>query len=682
MTYPAWILTVLLTLSMLVSPMPGVSSSELPCFTCAVDFTGEADDSDVTLGLVRTIDGDPAFVLMRNDGTLYLTGEQAITALADGRALAVPTVDLMAMLYGLNGSIPDPTEADVNAIMAFAQSVMSVISPEAFLLVPAGDFFVVELDVDALLADLHTGIPQLLTTHAAQLDPTVQKYSLALTGRAFTCEQLAAMWHELALGDVCTGLTLRLSVLPQQDGSITFLGSVSGFTFIGRVGEEGFDLRFTTPDGVSYQLDSADLATVSLLVTQACQSISSEALSFTPDQYTHPTGAALSTYTITLNSTNLARDLNIGFAEAIRSSADTVNALLNKYRSWIALFDPQAAETLTAASLADAFDSGLIFLPHAIGELCFTNHESANVMEVRGYLNEATLTGKCFYGSEPSGSLLFTIDSHDTPFTLDADYHISGDCATVSLTSSRPILDAFSTITLMLEEGRRGSGFCITTDTNVFRMAFNAPEQYMELKVGPFNAYLRQDASDVYHVNVYHPEFFADLQACDDFVSLDSTFVGLDFARSRNDSFVINGYVAPDTDNRYDFGLNLHESGGYMGRFANGYLIGNDVNASAVYVSDSLYITVNGELYSVVRDSETSALLLCYNHGICATIYPEITSDLVTLRIYRDYAGKDNTLPPLCTVTLDPDPAPLALPSGAQSTDADFFIHTLTNLLQ
>lgn len=681
MTYPAWILTLLLALSMLASPMSGAGVSDLPHFSYSIDFTDDSDGVDHSMGLVQTTGEQAAFYTSMADSAFYLTGEQAFIVRPDG-AISVPASDFIALLYSMTGSLPDPTEADANALMSFAQSLVSILSPDAFLLAPAGDGFVMELDVDALLADLNTGVPQLLTAHAEQLDPTVRKYSLALTGQPYTCAQLAAMWPQLGLGSVHTGVTIRLSILPQQDGSVTFLGGVADLTFIGRIGEDGFDLRFTTPDGVSYQLDSADLITVSLIASQAFSAVGHEAFMYTESRDTLESGYQMVTYEIHLNTTALARDLNRGFAEAIRAKVDTVNALLDKYRSWIALFDPQLAQTLTADSLAAAFEGGLISLPHAIGLLTVTDDMGARTAEIDGSLNQATLTGKISYGSGTSGSLLFTIDDRHVPVTIDADFLADYNAWFCSLSSSLPIFDAIHTLTISYDGSGYGDSILITTDTNAFRLAYSAPEQYMELKIGEVNAYLRQDGNDVFHVNVYHPEFFADLHAGEEFVNLDSTFFGLDFAQGRNDSFTISGYIAPEANARYDFGLNLHESGGYMGSFANGYFTGEDVDVSAVYVSDSLYITVDGELYSVVRDSETSALLLCYNHGIFATIYSEVADDLATLRIYEEYAGKDHTLPPLCTVTIDLDPAPISLPAGAQVTEVSSFVQTLMNLLQ
>lgn len=681
MTYPAWILTLLLALSMLVSPMSGAGTTDLPHFSCSIDFSDDSVGEDRAMGLVQTTDVQSAFYASMTDGSFYLTGEQAVIVLPD-RTISVPASDFIALLYGMTGSLPAPTEADAYALMTFAQSLVSIISPDAFVLAPAGDGFMMELNVDALLADLDTGVPQLLTAHADQLDPIVRKYSLALTGQAYTCAQLADIWPQLGLGGVRTGLTIKLSVLPQQDGSVTFLGGVADLTFIGRIGEDGFDLRFTTPDDVSYQLDSADLFTVSLIASQAFSGVGHEAFMFTESHDTLESGYQLVTYEAHLNTTALARDLNRGFAEAIRARVDTVNALLDKYRSWIALFDPQLAQTITADSLAATFDAGLITLPHAIGLLTVTDDMGTRTAKIDGSLNQATLTGKISYGDETSGSLLFTIDDRHVPVTIDADFLADPDAWFCSLSSNHPIFDAINTLTVSYDGRGYGDSFLITTDTNAFRLAYSSPEQYMELKLGEVNAYLRQDGSDAFHVNVYHPEFFADLHAGEEFVSLDSTFFGLDFAPGRNDTFTLNGYIAPEADARYDFGLKLHESGSYMDSFSYGYFTGDDVDISAVYVRDSLYITVDGELYSVVRDSETSALLLCHNHGIFATIYSDVTDDLVTLRIYEEYAGKDHTLPPLCTVTIDLDPAPLSLPTGTQVTDVHSFIHTLVNLLQ
>lgn len=666
------ILSLLMALCMLVTPVAGMDASEFPNFAYSIDFS--AQPGDHALGLVQTTDGQNAFYASLEDAAFYLTGGQAIL-LQDSRAISVPTSDLMATLSMLSGNIPDPTEEDLNALATFAQGVLMTVSPEAFTFAPAGEGFTLEMDVDALLADLNKGVPQVLTSYAAQLDPTVSKYTPYIFGQPVTCAQLAQMWPQLGLGEVRTGLTLKLAMIPQQDGSMTILGGVSGLTFIASIGGEGFDLRFTTPDGVSYQFDTADLTTVGLIASQAFSAVGSEAFMFTESRDTLESGYSVMTYEAHLNTTALCRDLNRGFAEAIRAKVSTVDALLEKYRSWIALFDPQLAQSLTAASLAGAFDKGLISLPHTIGLLTVTDDLSTRTVKVDGYLNQATVTGKICYGRDTAGSLLFTLDDRYDPFVLDVDFLTDYNAWSCSLSSSIPVFDAFSTLTVACEQSGYGERILVTTDTNALRLAFDGHEQYMELKVGPFNAFLREDEYDVFHVNVYHPEFFIDVHAGEEFIDLDSTFFGADLAMT-DEAFTLNGYIQPDEyADRITFGLDVMESGAFDAYLHAGY----DADYSITFAFNTIVFREGDDMYTFTPDYATGNYILALNGEAYGTIAGKTEGSQTTIWCYQ---GLDTTVTPICTIVVDSAPAPVALPDGAQQVDAMTFLEAFASLFE
>lgn len=692
------IVALILALSMLLTPVAGsagVQQSEIPPVTLTVDTP---DGTLFSAGYTTTTDGLPVAYMSRSDGAFYITSEtmvidqSAVTHVVSrdgalditpGKAIAVSTEDLLNFIATAGGMLPQPTEDDVWAATYFFGGVMTSISQEAMSIIPRGEGFAIAVDVDRFLADLDKAVPTVLTAYASRLDPVLAKYSTALAGAPITSAQLAELWPDLELGSIRTGLKLSLTVVPTTEG-VNILGSVSDFSFVVRVAEGNVQIRFTTPDGTVYPIDFADFAVLAGIFGDLPGQIFSRITTY------EQTEARIG-YTISIDSAVLSGYLNDGIAATITNNAATMDQLLTKYRPWLALISPQVAG-MDAAALSDWFKTDRpIALPRANGYYSqYTTHTAFIIdSEVVGDFGTLTLRSSqqaTRYSSYSNGGDPFTLtltlnDTYD-PFIITMSAS-TPDRYTQHFTVdfSKPVFGLFSTLTYTLNEYFGQELSSITTDTDVFHFIFSAREQYLDAKVGPVSFTMRETANEAWQWNLSMPQFFVDVrQMGDEAISLDSTFFGLDVS-ANDEASIISGYVRPDEYERYDFGLNVQMSDGYIGTVMNGYLTGEDVNAALAFVNNCLYVTLDGELYSVVPDSETEAILLCHNHGIVATVTGETDDDVTTLYVYEGYAGAQNTAQPMYTITLDSDPDPIALPANVQQTGAQFFLETLGNML-
>lgn len=659
------LLALLLALTSFLAPIGNTLSpdADFPALAVTVDYPD--DGSDFTAGLVETIDGQPAAFVQLQDDAFYLTGTSALLQ-QNGQLISIPADDLTALISGALGMLPTPTEEDAAALSCFASGLASSISKNAVSLhlMDSGVYFT--LNVDQLLAELDQAVPQVLTAYAEHLDPTIRKYSTAMLGQAITCEQLAEVWPEIGLSELQTGLVLRATV--QHGNDSTYISaSAADMNLSCTVGRNIFNMQLTMPDGTVYAINSKHLLIVMQLLTSA-PAPSTDAFNVVETSGTNVFGERTSNLVITLDTTVMARELNAGLAQVMVAESETVDWLLDSYRTWLALIDPELA-SLTAANLASAFENGLLTLPELKGEVVLSKNNDGVVTvdgHFSGFMGKATLTGTIFTGWDSASNITLTIDDGYDPLVFTFTSASDGWDQQLSFSSSEPIFDLFRTITLHMDD----DGFVLTTDTNDIRLAYDAEEYYMEAKIGLLNAFLREDENEGIHVNLALPEFFFDLHTGDEYLNLDSTFFGFDYAETDN-GMAVNGYIVPDLyDDRTVFGLATDE---YLG-VIQAYLKDGDVD---LHLNISGYVITfsNGDdLYTITPDFANEAYIISCNGEEFITVTGEEEDDVLTLRFFEGLSTEGD---PAFNVIIDMSPDAITLPEGAQPVDAQTFLQEL-----
>lgn len=678
------ILSLLLALSMLVSPAfttGGQSDGELPAFTFSFDQP-MTPETDLTLGSAQTADGAPVLYFSQAGDALYITGD-SLTLAAGDAVYSLPVADLAAYAAAAANQLPQPSEQDIVAVSVLAQGLISSISPDAFSFAPRGEGFALAVDVDRLLADVDAAMPQILSTYAAYIDPTLSKYSAPLLGTSITCEQLAQVWPQLGLSQLRTGLTLSLTVIPTADG-LTLMGSIAQLSFVCRVGQNGLELRFTTPDGTVYPFDTADFATLAGIFADLPSIILQHYVTYEniSDELGYLVKAG---YTIQIDTTMLANDLNDAIGQTIAANAATLDPLLAKYQPWLALISPELAKA-DAAALSTLFTAErIIELPEITGYYSQYNTRVAYVIdsEITGDFGTMTLKGSQLTSRLSSYSmtasapytLTLTINDGYEPFIATVNIFSTYRRSHVSVDFSEPVLGLFSTLTYTMDNP--GEYIVINTDTDILRYAVSAEEQYMDVKVGPVSFNMRETEAEDWLFHLAMPEFFADVHTNDNTFTLDSTFIGLSVSEN-DDALVLSGYLTPDEYTRYDFGLDAHPDASYTGGLYHGFFSGEYNDITFTLADNNLHVSFDGDLYSFLPDYSSNAYIVYCNREAIATLRGESADQVHTLWIYQ---GLDTTAEPVCTFVFDLDPAPVALPGDATPVDVPTFLQTLSELL-
>ncbi len=610
-----------------------------------------------------TADGTPALVLKAPEHSLYITAENVYLVDAEG-TWTLPTAQLLSGSASL-------TEEDAMALFGLFSAVAAGISSDALTLAPMPNGFSLVLDVDRLCAELNQTIPQVLMEHEATVNPLLAK----MTSGTLTCADILRAWPELGLNRVHTGFTLKLTVLEQRDGSITLLGSLCDANFIAKISEDGLDLSVTGPDGVSYQLNTDDFAVIAELLSQV--TITEAALGTTITEGTDAHGHRTQTSTIRLDLTALARDLNASLAKIIGENRDTVDALLNRYRGWIALYNPTLAASLTADSLISDLNSGLISLPDEVGEVTMVLNTDMNTYAVTGHFFDMTLTGG---GAESAGSYTLTIGDGDNPLLLSLDFVEEYSYSMVdmhyTLTCSEPVLGLFRSITFASKEEASDDAYdsqlewALTTDTNVLRVTFSDAEQLMEAKVGPLNASFGVDEeNEAIHFDFDVPGFFLSGHTFANGFVLDTPWLGLDYAESRT-GFTLNGYFATDDGYlaRTTFGADFHERS-VLYAYLNGY--GMDYTLTFSPNSMVFTFTDGRDVYTFMPDYIREMFVVTHNGEPVCTVATETQADGVQAIFVYD--GLDSGAAPVLTLLIDTAPEAIRLPAGGAAVDVKTF---------
>lgn len=654
----------MLALSMLLTPVFG--SVELPAFTLTVDGTA-TQQQDLSFGVTETTGGEPVVFLSHWDDGCYITTD-GLTFTANDAAYTISAHELARFIASAANQLPQPTEEDLQAVALLGRELLASITPDSFSFVPRGDGFALYIDVDHLLAEIDSAVPQLLRTHARQLNPTLQKYSAFLLGMPITANDLAELWPALGLGELRTGLTINLSVIPTANG-VNVMGSVAQFSFVARILEDGFELRFTTPDGVVYPLDSADFLTLvdvfADLPLQVLASSITAAMNETGD-----------TITIQIDTTLLARNLNNAIAGTISANADVVDALLQKYSPWLALVSPELTN-LSAAALNSLFaQQQPIALPAITGQVSVTDAHPTYTIDGSfvGPFGALTFTGRLQNGSRSAlNTLTVILDDGRETFRATLNHTLEDNMHRVTLAFSQPVLGLFRTLTFNLDTSSYGPCIDLSTDTDTLRLAWHP--DYIRVNLLGFSACYRyiRGVETYMHLALY--DLFITLTSTDSSLLLDSTYFGLN-ARAKDNAFILSGYFTPDQDVRYDFGLDCHPGVGNIGLY-HGFVSGDDTDLSFTLSDHSLFVTVDDTAYSLIPQADNNSLVLYRDDEALMTILGQANGDAYTLLFYE---GQDLTALRF-TIVLDLDPAPITLPTRCRPIDVYTLIDALSDAL-
>ena len=611
-----------------------------------------------------------AVKVIATDTTVYLQNGDAV--------YAASLRELMALLMSSSPSIPTPTEEDLLALLTLLQETLDQLTRQAFSMTLLGGSLVLHADVDRLGDELHTIVPQVLAKHAEIADALLAKYSPYLFGERVTAAQLAEAWPELGLDELDTQLTCQLQARI-LGGQLMLSCSLGEATLLLTAGNDALAFTFTAPDGTLYEFNSRDFTFIADMLSHALAQITPEAFSCTQEDLSDALGDRVYATTFTLDTAVLAHDLNTGMADYLRTNANVINRLLDKYRTWIALADADLARQLTTDMLVSAFEENLIRLPAVTGKLEIRENLRTRTASFSGYLGNYTLTGSTHNSRDVFGTFTLAHEDRYLPWYSTFSYSYADDALTLTLNSSDMILGLFRTISLSYAEDY-DLEWHLTTDTNAIRAGFSGEEQYMELKVGPVNLRFHEDENYVYHLSLYTPEFFADAHFDEENINLDTSLFGFDYTEL-DDGMTLTGYLF-DSLRRFDaasFALTYND----MDELLTAYLEGlEDSGLHLQADADGLTLRLDDEyrLYAEEAERDDQLVYVLAVNGTPA--YKLILTDGETVLNATLYAVMDGELVAGPVLELNAQPAPLTLPADAVPVEAEAFLNMLAEAFQ
>ncbi len=662
-------ISLLMALLMLFTSAVGAGPDEFPAMSAVLTTA----DNTVGFAMATTEDGTPTLMLVNPESGLCITADTTSLVDADG-TWTIPTDQLLTSLLS-------PANTAIMPLLSLVSTVANSVSRDALSILPVPNGLTFSVDVDRLCHELDAVMPGLLAEYAGIIDPLL----LRLTGTAVTSADLIRLWPELHLENVRTGITFRGSLLLQQDGSVVLMGSICDVSFLAKITDEALEASFTTPDGVSYQLNTEDFALVAEILSTVPSAIQDDAFYMSTGTATNADGDHLSTLTSTLNCTALERDLNAGFAAALSANHDAVDSLIDRYRSWVALTDPDLAATLSADSLIAAFNDGLIDLPDAVGTLVVTYNETLRTACIDGEFLGNTLTGHITEAD--GGAYTLTLTCFDAPIVLTLAGAPDGDDAfRCTLTSSTPFFGLFNAVSFACNSKSLAESYyaydlhdwALTTDTNVFRLTWSDTEQLAEVKLGPVTGSIHADENGTGHIAFNAPDFFLSAHSAYGGFNLDSTFLGFDWSE-HYDGFTLSGYIPVEGAVYYErttFGLDFHSSSGLYG-----WLNGADLDCSFSFSPQSMLLTVThgGDVYAFLPDYAREMYVVTCNADVLCSVSVEEDGKVNRICIYD---GMDTEVDPLLTLQLENDPEGLVIPVGGTPVDATTFLEKFGSFLE
>lgn len=359
------LLSLLLSFILLTAPLPALSeASASPLTTEALlehivegladSFTSstpglsltitEPNKEAISAGFGSTSSGLTAHLTTPDAG--FLITERDAYLVDDASTVSVPLEALLNMLLeSANGGQPLPalTPEDFQFLESFAKDfAASFLQSNAISWVISNSMINFHLDLDALLTQLDTVLPQLLQKYEAQVKPLLTQLTPILFGEDIPFEQLLSYWDSPFFSVTKTGLVLD-GVLFQSGDATSLMASCMNWSLRADIADSSFTMSVTTPNGTVYPFSTADVMTLYGILSGVPTSITEEAFKIETtlsdkDYHGRIITEAISTTQITGDLSLIARDLVNGLSNALSVNRLTVDTLLSRYQPWINLF--------------------------------------------------------------------------------------------------------------------------------------------------------------------------------------------------------------------------------------------------------------------------------------------------------------------------------------------------------
>ncbi len=615
----------------------------------SVTFTSPEGES-VSAGFGPTSSGFSAHYDMP-DASLLLTESAAYLTDGAGSASVELETLLSTLMQAATGgqSLPSVSAADLQALEAFfGELVMGVLQGNAFSWSVSGSMANLHVDLDGLLAQLNTLLPQLLSKYSAHADALLAQVTPYISNHAVTANELISLWSQLDLASVKTGLVLD-GVLFSTGSGMSAILSCMNWNIKADLTETGFALTITAPDGVVYPFDTADCLTVLGILSAVPSSVTAEAFSINSTTEQPASSQRIVTTVIKVDLDLLERDIIAGLAQAITANSMVMDQLAAKYQPWIDLFFTRTVVNsegevrtykpakITAAWLVDAIQK-LNFLPSTTGMATVVEDSSVDSIAVDGYLGNVLFDADIVRGrSCNTYSAAIRVPQRVSPFemTLTGSTARNGLDPEFTLTFSQPLF-GFRTITF----SQNTSGFsqyygasrpyttAITTDTDVFH--FITDSNGVDVKLGDCSfAYRYAQIGESVHIA--WPNGYLDLNGADNRWALDSSFGGFSFTQTRN-VMRVEGYI--------------NEYANYMRPSSFTFMLDNDNEILTLsilpYAGSSVHLTYRTGRLSILAD-EQELVIADVRIGSETQNITEVTFDgaLVATIITEIVAGED-----------------------------------------
>lgn len=705
-------IALLLSLMLLCAPLSGLAQPNL---------TTEDVLSQLAHGLISAIQGESSGVRMTFSAPNGTSATAALANTANGPAMQYTLIDqtvlidpqhtavisgsdaistdtaalLLYMLTGLS-DVPALTDADLALLQNVGQRLLTgVMTSRCVTYTISDNMLNLHIDVDGLLRQLNTLLPEALSTNRAAAESLLARFTPILFGQALTLDQFTALWQQLELGQLRTGLTLD-AMLFESANDVTLIASCMGWTLKSTISETRFTFALTAPDGTEYAFDTNDLLTLSSILSAVPTAITADAFTMTStvsdNEYRRN---AVQTIDIHGDLNLVLRDLMSGVVSTLTKNQLAADLLLDKYQPWIDLFRPKhynadgellrswpiTADDIIdyAADARDTFANGGA-LPY---QASIVYDSSTGALAI-----DADLAGEIFFDANvasrkrlnsfdatlrvPSEDVVLTLTSSDYGWTLASTEDLGGFYALSY--SATPVQSAW-----FLDYTHT-----ITTDTDLFRMTWthshrpssNKWATLTDLSIKAGDLQLTADATSL-HVSCGRA--YLDYRITNDSVALTSPYFGVTVT-GQEDLLQLMGYFSPTlTSSRRSTVTCMVDN--------HNQLLTATISP---YGGSPAHLTYRPGRLSLLSDAHELVIADMHHTSATQNITQVTYDDLPVMTFVTDvaadgdavvrmYAGAD-TSGACWTLSIDADAAPLQIPADAVSVDPAAFllrIHTM-----
>ena len=638
--------------------------------------------ADMTFSAVLgQAEGAPAAALSFPGAELIVSGLMTALTRWDG-SYSVSTPELLTALT----AVPELGEKDLDALKAFGYSLLGRLSRQAVSYSLSSNMLSLHINVDALLQDLDTAMPELLRLHADALNPLVSGVTGMLLSQRLTCSDLADLWPMLGLSGLRTGIEADVAVL-KMGSAVNVSVFCMGHTLTLSI-ENDTTMSFSLlPAGAeqAYVLDTRDLLTVVEILM------------------------AIPTYSVTEDDFDDVTTIDVAVTrqailDALSRNGLTVDMLLYKYDPWFQLLSGKkpAAETITtdgaAAAAATTGYSQMLDLedllrivsrlPETVFALHWVRNDDDRTINASGELMGLDYTfdwqeGR--YGNATTWHAAIQDRNLYTPL----DIRISGlqDYAgnfTASLSSTKAIFGAYAInlsvqnrVSLSSRRRIRGNQIALTTDTDAFHFLYK--DAYgslteLDVRLGDVSfAFDHPYRSASMSATLDIGGFLVNASASDAHVNISSELFGLDVLGTENGG-VMTGYLVDGYD-VYAFTLQQDMENELL-------------TLNLMLDGDSLYLACQPDELKLRMDGEELALRKIADGTWHMLVSGELFATLLTERSTRANHFRfrllpgDGTAGDGVTLLIRFDADPIVLPADAKPCTPEEFLQVLQSTFQ